>query len=125
MARDIFAWAPLIALVCGVFASLGLFRSTKRAFGLGLVLTLLQMAAWTATLMLVGGRELTTGDDWNPDFVVSFFWSLIVVIPFTIIGATLGGAIIWLLRYSSRRRAVAVRVPRPDPESRGEDRRRG
>ena len=35
MARDIFAWAPLIALVCGVFASLGLFRSTKRAFGLG------------------------------------------------------------------------------------------
>jgi hypothetical protein len=103
MAQAAFAWAPLLALGCGVIAGLGALHSVKRALALTLASWLVQMAAWIAVL-LIGGREQP--GDWNTDRWADFLLCLMVVTPYTTIGAVVGGTAARLLvgtRAASRR----------------------
>ena len=103
MAQDLFAWAPLIALVCGAAAGLGAFRSAKRTFVLAFGLALAQVAAWMGILMTARAEPHELRVDWNADLWASFVASLLAVTPYTVIGAVLSGTVVGLLRRRTRR----------------------
>jgi hypothetical protein len=101
MTREAFAWAPLIALGCGLIAGLGGLHSARRIFGLGLALMAGQVIAWMVVLMLAA--RLGEGHtDWNPDLWASYLLSLCVVIPDTVIGGVLSGVVVGLLQGKAR-----------------------
>jgi hypothetical protein len=103
MGREAFAWAPVIALVCGAVAGLGALHSARRAFGFALGLGLVQTAAWMVVLMAARAEPPEVGADWNADLWASFVVSLLVVTPYTALGAVLSGAAAGLLRRMVRR----------------------
>jgi hypothetical protein len=108
MAGNAFAWSPLIALFCGVLAGLSVLRSLRGAFGLGLLLMLAQVVAWVVILMTVG-TQVRGDEDWNPDLVGSFLLALVVVVPYTTIGAVLGAVSAVLVRRFGRWRRAEKR----------------
>jgi hypothetical protein len=91
-----FSWAPIIALGCGAIASLGMIRSVKTAFWLGVAVLFLQIAFWMTILMSAPVEDPAGESDWNPSFAVSFIASLIAVAPYTMIGEVVGGALVAL-----------------------------
>jgi hypothetical protein len=97
MAAEAFTWAPIIALACGAVAGLGALHSAKRAFGFAVGLWLIQMVVWVVVLMIAAAERRPEHTDWNPDLVASFLTSLIVVTPYTAIGAVISGAVVGLL----------------------------
>jgi hypothetical protein len=97
VAREAFVWAPFIALGCGVVAGLGVLHSPKRAFTLAVASMLLQLVAWKALFMIAGAERRDEPGDWNPDLYAGFFLGLVVVTPYTVIGAAIGGAAVGLL----------------------------
>jgi hypothetical protein len=104
MTGQTFVWASLIALACGLVAGLGALHSAKRTFHLGFTFWLAQMAAWMAYLTTVGVESHDVSATWDVDFCTGFFLSLVVALPFTVIGAVLGGTVVGVLRRRPRRR---------------------
>lgn len=93
-------WAPLLALLAGGFAGLGALRSAKLVFVLGCIVCLLQIVGWTALIVIA---EAKVGHDWNNSLGIGFFFGVLIVTPYTTIGAVVWGAIVGLLvRYAPR-----------------------
>jgi hypothetical protein len=63
---------------------------------MGVALLFLQIAFWMTILMSAPAQEHLRNEDWNPSFLASFLASLIVVTPYTVIGAVVGGALVAL-----------------------------
>jgi hypothetical protein len=104
MAREAFSFAPFIALACGVVAGLGVLQSLKRALAIFLAVWLIQVAGWTALFMW---EPRDPHGDWNQELWASFLISLLVVTPYTVLGAVPSGAVVGLLR---RRRRNGARL---------------
>lgn len=102
MGPEGFTWAWSIALGCGVIAGLGCLHSAKRAFALAGALMLVQMIVWIAIF-----RDLCGG----------YFLSLIVALPFTVIGTVLSGTVVGLLRRRARGNRARVYGPPEHPSS--------
>ena len=112
MAREAFAsWAPFLALGCGILAGLGRLHSAKRVFGLAVVLVLIQMAAWTAIFTIAEVEPHEKAADWNTTLGAAFLVSLLVALPYTVIGAVLSGTAVGLLRRRARRNRGDVFCP--------------
>lgn len=76
MAPQAFAWSAFLALTCGFVAGLGALYSAKRAFALAFALWVIQTIAWMMVFR---------------DVALGFFASLLVVAPYTVIGAVISG----------------------------------
>jgi hypothetical protein len=100
-------WGPMVALIAGALAGLGLLRSRQSAFGLAVGLAVIQIIGWV-TLSLILWRE--PGEDWNITLWASFLLALMYVIPYTAIGAAIVGGIIALVRGRGKRKTVCVCV---------------
>jgi high-affinity K+ transport system ATPase subunit B len=104
--REAFVWSAFLALLCGLLAGLGMFRSVRRVFGVTVAFMLWQVAFWTVLLTFARPDERTADADWNTDLLVSFFLSLVAVIPYTTIGAVLSATGVALARrFGGGRRA--------------------
>jgi len=99
-----FAWSPFLALLCGLLAGLGTFRSVRRVFGVAVALILWQVAFWAVFLTFAGAEEWAD-TDWDPALVGALFLGLVAVIPYTTIGAVLGATAVALGRRFGGRRA--------------------
>jgi hypothetical protein len=95
--RELFLWSPFIALALGVLAGLGSLRSWRFAYGaVGLTL-LLQLIGWP--VLFVHFRDPgTEQSDWQVALETGFVGSLLVVFPYTSLGAVLGGVVGGLIR---------------------------
>jgi hypothetical protein len=115
VAQTAWAWAPFIALGCGVLAGLGTLHSVKRAVALALALSLVQMVAWIAILLT---ERPDPPGDWNTDLWAGFLLGLIVVTPYTTIGAVASATAVGLLCPKARRTRAGFSGPphaRHDP----------
>src|SRR4051812_28337850 len=86
-APDVFAWSPYIAIALGSLAGLGALRSWNSAglfFGLAL---LLQCLAWPIVFVVAEVLEKGWTQHWQVSLDTGFLWALLVVFPYTIIGA--------------------------------------
>jgi hypothetical protein len=81
---------------------LGYLHSDKWAFALTAALMLVQMIAWIAIFQDLGG---------------GYFFSLIVVLPYTVIGAVFSGTVASLLRRRARGNRARVYGPPEHPSN--------
>jgi hypothetical protein len=59
---------------------------------------LIQLIAWIAVGMLAGTASQDGPTDWQPDLCAGFFFGLVAVLPYTVIGSVLSSAVIGVLR---------------------------
>jgi len=96
MVNEISLWRPMVALIAGALAGLGILRSRQWTLGLALGLAVVQIIAWM-TLALILWRQ--PEEDWNTTLWASFVLGLMYVAPFTAIGAVIVGSVVALIRW--------------------------
>jgi len=112
MTQEALTWAPFIALGCGVLAGLGILHSMKRVFALAVTLWAIQVVAWMAIFVIAGAEQRNQPGDWNADLYGGYFISLLVVTPYTVLGAVVSGPVVGLLWPKVRRdHAETLRPP--------------
>jgi hypothetical protein len=113
--HEAFAWAPFLALGCGVIAGLGVLHSVKRAFALAVTLWAIQVVAWMAVFVIAGAEQRDQPGDWNADLHGGYLVSLIVITPYTTIGAVVSGIAVGLLSPKGRRNRAGALWPLEHP----------
>jgi hypothetical protein len=100
MVNEISFWGPMVALVAGALAGLGVLRSRRWALGLALGVAFLQIIAWMTLALILWKRP---EEDWNITLWASFLLALMYVAPFTAIGAVIVGSVVGLVRWWGRK----------------------
>ena len=96
MVNEISLWGPMVALVAGALAGLGVLRSRRWTLALGLGLSFFQIIAWMTLALILWKRP---EEDWNITLWASFILALMYVAPLTTIGAAIVGGIVTLVRW--------------------------
>src|SRR4051812_7935198 len=107
MAEHWFTLGSVVGVGLGAAAGLGMLRSPRWAFGLALLAALVQVIFWTG-LLTQAAVERAGGQDWNSASAASFVTSLIVVLPFTAIGAVVGATAAGLIQRIATRNTAAT-----------------
>ena len=94
-------WPSLIALLVGALSGLGLLKSRSWVFCLALGFAAAQMLGWMALSVLVPARQ---DEPWGTVLWGSFLVALMIVVPYTTIGAIVSSAIIALTNSLIRKK---------------------
>jgi hypothetical protein len=95
-------WPPVIALVSGGLSGLGIIKSRSWVLGLAFGFAAVQLLGWMVLPLVWPGIE--KDERWGTVLWASFLLALMVVVPYTTIGAIIGSAIVSLTRHWLRKR---------------------
>ena len=103
---EAFAWSPHVALALGGLAGLGALCSIRTVVvSVGLAL-LVQAIGWLVLLVALESADNGWTKDWQITFGAAHLFSLVIVFPFTLLGAIGTGVLAGLVRRQrSRTRA--------------------
>jgi hypothetical protein len=87
-------WPPVIALVIGGLSGLGIIKSRSWVLGLAIGFAAVQLLGWMVLSLVWPGIDKDEG--WGTVLWASFLLALMVVVPYTTIGAIIGSAMVSL-----------------------------
>ena len=96
-------WPAVIALVSGGLSGLGIIKSRSWVLGLAIGFAAVQLLGWMVLSLVSPGVEKDEG--WSTVLWASFLLALMVVVPYTTIGAIIGSVIVSLTRHWLRRKS--------------------
>ena len=102
MSPEFFNWSPFVALGLGLLAGLAALRSLNGALCLTVAAILAQALGWGIVFAFAGQNR-----DWNAPFLAGSWEALIVVTPYTTLGAFFGAWFALMLRYLAHSKGTA------------------